>query len=75
MGYHERYVQPIVSPLFDIDIIYINIFNLLIKIYLSLIFIKYFINKYNICSINLNKNTLKRNYKVVIIIKFLLHQN
>jgi hypothetical protein len=32
----------------DIDFVHVNIFNLLIKIYLSLIFIKYFINESNI---------------------------
>jgi hypothetical protein len=32
----------------DIDFIHINICNLLIKTYLSLIFIKYFINEYNV---------------------------
>jgi len=31
-----------------IDFVHVNIFNLLIKTYLSLIFIKYFINKFNI---------------------------
>jgi hypothetical protein len=37
----------------DIDFIHVNIFNLLIKTYLSLIFIKYFINESNILLINL----------------------
>jgi hypothetical protein len=35
----------IVNPLVNIVFIHINIFNLLIKIYLFLIFIKYFINE------------------------------
>jgi len=38
----------------DIDFIHINICNLLIKIYLFLIFIKYFINEYNIFLMNLD---------------------
>ena len=32
----------------DIDFIHINIYNLLLKTYLSLIFIKYFINEYRV---------------------------
>jgi hypothetical protein len=34
--------------IYDINFIYINIFYLLIKIYLFLIFIKYFINEFRI---------------------------
>jgi hypothetical protein len=34
--------------IYDIDFIHINIYNLLIKTYLSLIFIKYFINEYRV---------------------------
>jgi hypothetical protein len=34
--------------IYDINFVYINIFNLLIKIYLFLIFIKYFINEFKV---------------------------
>jgi hypothetical protein len=38
---------------YDIDFVHVDIFNLLIKAYLSLIFIKYFINESNIWLMNL----------------------
>jgi hypothetical protein len=38
---------------YDIDFVHVDIFNLLIKVYLSLIFIKYFINESNIWLMNL----------------------
>ncbi|KAJ6865995.1 hypothetical protein NC652_037531 [Populus alba x Populus x berolinensis] len=45
-----KYLNLLVNMLIihGINFIHIKIFNLLIKIYLTLIFINYFINKYNI---------------------------
>jgi hypothetical protein len=52
--------------IYGIDFFYINIFDLLIKIYLSLIFIKYFINKSKI-----KIKSLKQKYFTKKIIKLL----